>query len=126
MPKIPEPPRRLDAAARDRRILALVGLGVRSRGAVVGVQQVRNAVLRGNLVLAIVAADASHHSIDKIVPLLRARRIKLVEMPSAAQLGAAVGRDQTTAVGIVDRALADGIRDLVQHGLATEPPEEAV
>lgn len=124
MPKIPEPPRRLDAAARDRRILALVGLGVRSRGAVVGVQQVRNAVLRGNLVLALVATDASHHSVDKIVPLLRARRIKLVEMPSAAQLGAAVGRDQTTAVGVVDRALADGIRDLVKQGLATEPPEE--
>jgi len=126
VPKTPEPPRRLDPQTRDRRILALVGLGVRSRGAVVGVQQVRNEVLRGKLVLALVATDASRHSIDKIVPLLHARRIKLVEMPSAAQLGAAVGRDQTTAVGVVDRALADGIRDLVQQGLVTEPPEEAV
>ena len=114
MPKTPEPAhRKADPAAAERRILGLVGLGVRSRGVVVGVQQVREAVRRGTLVVALVAMDASSNSIDKIVPLLRARRIKLVEMPSAAQLGAAVGRDQTTAVGVVDRQLAAGICDLV-------------
>jgi ribosomal protein L7Ae-like RNA K-turn-binding protein len=117
VPKTPGTARRADPAAVERRILALVGLGIRSRGAVVGVQQVRDAVRRGTLALALVATDASSNSIDKVVPLLRARRIKLVEMPSAAQLGAAVGREQTTAVGVVDRQLADGIWHLVQHGL---------
>ena len=118
MPKTPEPahPRRADPAAVERRIMALLGLGVRGRGVVVGVQQVRDAVRRGTLVVALVAKDASANSLDKIVPLLRARRIKLVEMPSAAQLGAAVGREQTTAVGVVDRQLADGICHLVQQG----------
>lgn len=115
MPKTPEAdqPRKADPATAERRIMSLLGLGVRSRGVVVGVQQVREAVRRGTLVIALVATDASSNSIDKIVPLLRARRIKLVEMPSAAQLGAAVGRDQTTAVGVVDRQLADGIWHLV-------------
>jgi ribosomal protein L7Ae-like RNA K-turn-binding protein len=33
---------------------------------------------------------------------------------SAAELGAAVGRESTAAVGIVDRQLAKGIRDIVE------------
>ena len=97
-------------------MLRLVGLGVRSRGAIVGVQQVRNAAKRNTLKLAIVARDASAHSREKVVPLLTARRIKFVEVPSANELGAAVGRDQTAAVGILDRQLAVGIWDLVEKG----------
>lgn len=92
------------------RILRLVGLGVRSRGAVVGVEQVREAVKRDKVTLAIVAADASENSLSKVLPLLQARRVTTLTIPSAAGLGKAVGRDQTAAVGIVDGELARGIR----------------
>ncbi len=47
------------------------------------------------------------------MPLLNARRVKWVEAPSAIELGSAVGRGSTAAVGIVDRQLAKGIRALV-------------
>jgi len=47
------------------------------------------------------------------VPLLRATRVQIIEWPSAAELGAVAGRDSTAAVGIVDQALARGIRDAV-------------
>src|SRR5438552_16908574 len=97
-----------------QRLLRLIGLGVRSRGAVIGVQQVRDAAERNKLALAIVASDASPHSLDKVVPLLNARRVRFVEVPSARELGVAVGRDQTAAVGITDRALASGIRNLME------------
>ena len=97
-----------------RRVLRLVGLGLRGRGVVVGVEQVRNAARRGTLALAIVASDASSNSLAKVVPLLKARRINLVAVPSAEQLGAAVGRDQTAAVGVVDRQLAAGIEALAR------------
>lgn len=97
----------------ERRLLRLVGLGVRSRGAVIGVQQVRDAALRNRLAFAVVAPDASRHSLDKVLPLLAARRIRWVAGPSASALGAAVGRDAAAAVGIVDRQLAKGIRALV-------------
>jgi ribosomal protein L7Ae-like RNA K-turn-binding protein len=96
-----------------QRVLRLVGLGVRSRGAVVGVEQVREAVKKGKLALAVVAADASKNSLDKVVPLLEARHVRIVEVHSAAQLGQAVGREQTAAVGITDRQLARGIRELM-------------
>ncbi|MGH9887122.1 MAG: L7Ae/L30e/S12e/Gadd45 family ribosomal protein [bacterium] len=99
--------------AERQRMLRLLGLGVRSRGAVVGVQQVRDAAKRNKVIFAVVASDASVNSRDKVVPLLNARRVRFVEVPSAAELGSAVGRDQTAVVGIVDRQLAAGVRDLV-------------
>jgi ribosomal protein L7Ae-like RNA K-turn-binding protein len=93
------------------RLFRLLGLGVRSRGVVVGVNQVRESAKANKVVLAIVATDASKNSLDKIVPLLNARRVRFMEVPSAADLGAAVGRDQTAVVGVVDRQLAAGIRE---------------
>jgi ribosomal protein L7Ae-like RNA K-turn-binding protein len=102
----------LDAAAR-RKVLGLLGLGVRGRNVVVGAERVRLDAMKGVIQLAIVAADVSQHSLDKVVPLLRARRIEMIEWPSAAELGAAVGRETTAAVGIVDQGLARGIRGAV-------------
>jgi ribosomal protein L7Ae-like RNA K-turn-binding protein len=96
----------------QRKLLGLVGLGVRGRGAVVGVQQVREAAKRGKLFLAIAAPDASNNSLEKVLPLLHARGITVVAGPAAAELGAAVGRDAAAVVGIVDRGLAKGIRAL--------------
>jgi len=98
-----------------QRVLRLLGLGVRSRGAIVGVQQVREAAKRNKVVLAVVASEASRNSLDKLVPLLNARRVRFIEVPSAAALGAAVGRDQTAVVGIVDRQLAAGVSALVKQ-----------
>ena len=103
-------------ADRQRRLLGLLGLGMRGRGVVVGVEQVRAAAQRGRLVYAVVAPDASRHSLEKVVPLLNARRIRFAEGPSARELGGAVGRDATAAVGIVDANLARGIREIVESG----------
>ncbi len=100
-------------AAQLPRMLRLLGLGVRSRGAIVGVNQVREAAKQDKVFLAVIAADASTNSLDKIVPLLTARRVRFIEVPSALELGAAVGRDQTAVVGIVDRQLAAGITGAV-------------
>jgi ribosomal protein L7Ae-like RNA K-turn-binding protein len=97
-----------------QRLLRLIGLGVRARGAVVGVQQVRQSAKKGDLAFAVIAPDASQNSLNKLVPLLRARRIAFADAVSAAELGAAVGRESTAAVGIVDRQLAKGIRDIVE------------
>lgn len=99
--------------AQRRKVLGLVGLGMRGRLVVVGAEQVRLAAMKGTLQMAIVAADVSRHSLDKVVPVLKARRVQVVEWPSAAELGGAVGRETTAAVGIVDQALARGIRGAV-------------
>jgi ribosomal protein L7Ae-like RNA K-turn-binding protein len=103
------------------RLLRLVGLGVRGRGAVIGVEQVREGAKKNKVAFAIVAMDASRHSLDKVIPLLNARRVRFVEVPSAAELGGAVGRETTAVVGIVDRQLAKGIRELVESGSVGAP-----
>src|SRR5580704_7916035 len=95
-------------AARDaawKKILGLAGLGVRGRLAVIGVERVREAAAKGTLKLAIVARDASQNSLDKVVPLLTAKRVMILDGISAASLGAAVGRDATAVIGIVDAQL---------------------
>jgi ribosomal protein L7Ae-like RNA K-turn-binding protein len=111
-------------AEMERRMVGLIGLGVRARNVVVGVEQVRVAARKGRLALAVVAADASPHSRDKVLPLLAAKRVKVIEIPRAATLGAATGRDTTAAVGVLDAALARGIRDAAgQAGRRTTDTE---
>ncbi|MBV9879983.1 MAG: ribosomal L7Ae/L30e/S12e/Gadd45 family protein [Gemmatirosa sp.] len=97
------------------KVLRLLGLGVRGRGAVVGVERVREAAAKGSLVLAVVAPDASRHSLEKVLPLLAAKRVAVIEGPGAEALGHAVGRQTTAAVGVTDPHLARGI----QEALAT-------
>ena len=110
----------MDDAARGR-LLRLVGLGVRSRGVVVGVERVREGIKKDKVALAIVASDASRNSLDKIVPLLNARRVRFIEVPSATELGGVAGRESAAVVGIVDRQLAKGIRALVESGSSGAP-----
>ena len=105
-----QPP--LDEASR-RKVLGLLGLGMRGRNVVVGAERVRLDAMKGAVHLAIVAMDISRHSLDKVVPVLRARHVDIIEWPSAVELGAAVGRETTAAVGIVDQSLARGIRGAV-------------
>jgi ribosomal protein L7Ae-like RNA K-turn-binding protein len=113
----------MDAVVRQR-MLRLLGLGMRSRGVIVGVRQVREAAKHNKVFMAVVAKDISSNSLDKVVPLLNGRRVKFVEVPSAAELGAAVGRAETAVVGIVDRQLAAGVSALVNSGSSRATGED--
>ena len=101
-------------AATSRKLLRLLGVGLNGRLVVVGVQLVRDAAQRGKLQVVVIAPDASRNSLDKVVPMLRAKTVRMIEGPSATELGAAVGRESTAAVGVVDPQLARGIRALVE------------
>jgi ribosomal protein L7Ae-like RNA K-turn-binding protein len=87
---------------------------VRARNAVVGVEQVRRAAERGQVRLGLIAMDASENSRKKILPLLVARGVNVMELPSAARLGAVAGRGSTTAIGILDARLARGMREAIE------------
>ncbi|MFY7921162.1 MAG: hypothetical protein ACOVSI_02005, partial [Gemmatimonas sp.] len=65
-------PPALDDVTR-RKVLGLVGLGARGRLVVIGVEQVKIAAQKSSLQMVIVAQDVSRHSLEKVVPVLRAR-----------------------------------------------------
>ena len=109
----------MDAIVR-RKVLGLVGLGIRGRRAVVGVQQVRDAARRGKLKLALVAGDASKNSMDKVVPLLTARGVAMIEGLTSADLAAVCGRESVSAIGVLDSGLASGIRAAAPDAVVNE------
>ena len=113
----------IDEVTRQK-VRGLVGLGMRGRLVVVGTERVKIEAQKGEIFMAIIGMDASRHSLDKVVPTLRARHIEIIEWPSAAELGAIVGRDATAAVGIADQALARGIRGIIS-GTPSEKPRRA-
>ena len=100
-------------ATTERRLLGLIGLGIRARNAVVGVEQVRLAARKGRLAMVFVAPDASPHSRKKLLPLLSASGVFVVQGPGAEALGSVAGRESTAAIGILDFALARGLRKLL-------------
>jgi len=106
----------------EEKALRLIGLGVRARNAVVGVERVREAAKHDTLWLAAVASDASGHSQEKVRPLLAAKRVRVLEF-SLAALGHAVGREGAAAVGVTDPHLARGI--LMALGIAQGDVESA-
>ncbi len=109
-------------AAQAQKVLGLLGLGVRGRLVLVGVDRVREAVKGGGVRVAVLATDASHHSLEKVERLLVARGVPVLRMGSADALGAAVGRSTTAVVGVTDVQLTRGIlaaaqaTDAVQSG----------
>jgi ribosomal protein L7Ae-like RNA K-turn-binding protein len=99
--------------AQQKRVLGLLGLGVRGRLALVGVDRVREAVKRGLVRVAVVAADASAHSRQKVDGLLAGRRVPTLEVGTAAALGQVAGKEATAVIGVVDDKLAQGILAIV-------------
>jgi ribosomal protein L7Ae-like RNA K-turn-binding protein len=97
------------------RSLALLGMATRAGAAVPGTDRVREAARSGALLFAILAEDASENSSGKLVPLLDAKDIPYVRRFARAELGAAVGRAPLSAVGVVDRPLADRLRSLLDE-----------
>ena len=107
------------AVAVEQRLLGLIGIGLRGRLVVVGVDRVREAAGKGTLLLAFVAIDASKNSLNKIVPLLEAKKVRTIEVQSAATLGGAVNREATTVIGIVDAHLAKGMCGILDASVAS-------
>ena len=105
-----------------RRIAGLLGLGARGRLVVMGVEQVREAMKKGTVELLIIADDAAENSREKVIPMATAKQVPVLEGPHAVILGRAVGKEQVAAVGVTDRRLAKGIRELMASGPAALAP----
>ncbi|HEX5962502.1 MAG TPA: ribosomal L7Ae/L30e/S12e/Gadd45 family protein [Gemmatimonadales bacterium] len=93
-------------------LLGLIGLGYRGRRIVVGVDAVRKELQAGKCWCVVVADDASPRAVEKVVRLATAKGVALLPGPSAAAIGAQLGKPPVMAVGVRDRALAGGMVQL--------------
>ena len=93
-------------------LLGLIGLGYRGGRIIVGVDGVRKEVQAGKCWCVVVAQDASPRAVEKVVRLAAAKGVPLVPGPSAAAIGAQLGKPPVMAVGVRDRALASGMVQL--------------
>jgi ribosomal protein L7Ae-like RNA K-turn-binding protein len=93
-------------------LLGLIGLGYRGRRIIVGVDGVRKELQAGKCWCVVVAEDASPRAVDKVVRLATAKGVPLLPGPSAAAIGAQLGKPPVMAVGVRDRALAGGMVQL--------------
>ncbi len=87
----------------------LLGLGLRARTVVIGVEGVRAQLHRDALRCVVVAADAGERARDKVERLAVARGVTVLAGPPAAELGADLGRRPVQVIGVSDRALARGV-----------------
>jgi len=101
-------------------LLRLLGLGVRAGTVIVGVDQVRAAIQRGDVACVVVAADASRRAQEKVVRLAAGRGVPLLPGPPAADLGTRLGRPAVMVAGVLDRALAAGLAEASRGGAPME------
>lgn len=90
-------------------VLGLLGLGARAGSIVVGTSGVRAGLQRGDFVAVIVASDMSERTAEKVFRLARARAVRVLQGPTAVEIGCQLGRREVQAVGVKDVGLADGI-----------------
>jgi ribosomal protein L7Ae-like RNA K-turn-binding protein len=90
-------------------VLGLLGLGLRGRLVVLGVDAVRKELQSGALRCVVLAADASPRALEKVVKLAAGRGVPLVAGPDATAIGERLGRPPVMVVGVRDRGLAEGI-----------------
>ncbi len=93
-------------------LLGLIGLGYRGRRVTVGVDGVSKELQAGKCWCVVVAEDASPRAVEKVVRLAAAKGVPLLPGPSAAAIGAQLGKPPVMAVGVRDRALAGGMVQL--------------
>ena len=98
-----------DGRPSAESLLRLLGLGMNGGQLIVGVDGVRTALQAGKLMCVVLAADAKPRAMDKVARLAAGKNIPLLAGPDAATLGDRLGRPPVQAVGVKDRALADGI-----------------
>ena len=90
-------------------LLNLLGLGVRGGNVILGVDGIRSELQAGKVHCVVLASDASARAMEKVARLAQGKEIPLLAGPDAATLGDRLGRPPVQAVGVKDRALAEGV-----------------
>ena len=92
-------------------VLGLIGLGARAGSIVIGTAGVRAGLKNDKFVAVVVASDLSERTGEKVRRLAIAREVRVLQGPTAAEIGRRLGRQPVQALGVTDAKLAAGIAD---------------
>ena len=96
-------------SAAHEGLLRLLGLGVRAGNVLLGVDGLRTALQHDEVICVVLASDLSERAMEKVGRLALGKGLPVLAGPDAATLGDRLGRPPVQAVGVKDRALADGV-----------------
>lgn len=120
-----------------RRCLDLLGLARRAGAVAAGFEKVKAALRAGEVGLLVQASDAAADGQQKIRALARGldRRVPLLQFCSAAELGAAVGREAAVHIAVAPGRFAEdlvreaqrlaGVRGEAMQGNEVGPPNRS-
>jgi ribosomal protein L7Ae-like RNA K-turn-binding protein len=98
-----------EAPPSPESLLRLLGLGVRAGNVIIGVDGLRTALQHDEIKCVVLASDLSERAMEKVGRLALGKGLPVLAGPDAATLGDRLGRPPVQAVGVRDRALADGV-----------------
>jgi len=90
-------------------LLRLLGLGVRAGNVILGVDGLRTALQHDQVICVVLASNVSDRAMEKVGRLALGKGLPVLAGPDALTLGDRLGRPPVQAVGVKDRALADGV-----------------
>lgn len=93
-------------------VLGILGLAARAGALVSGTDAVRAEVRDGKVGCVLLASDTAPGQRSKLIPLLDARGVRHYTGFSRAELGRAIGRSPTSAIGIADPGFARRVHEL--------------
>lgn len=100
----------------EEEVLSLLGLARRAGAVAAGTDATRAAVARGVAHCVVLAGDASEAQKEKVLNLLRHRKIPQHGVASGDALGAALGKGTLTAVAVTDAHFAHRLGRILSRG----------
>lgn len=91
------------------RQLSMVSLAMKAGKVLSGEFSVEKGLKEGQVVLCIVAEDASDNTKKKFKNMCTYRSIDMIELTDKEQLGRTIGRQQRAVLGITDEGFKKGI-----------------
>jgi ribosomal protein L7Ae-like RNA K-turn-binding protein len=87
----------------------MIGLAMKAGKIVSGEFSVETGIKNGNVLLCIIAEDASDNTKKKFTNMCTFRQITLITLSDKAGLGKAVGKEYRATLGVVDEGFAKTI-----------------
>lgn len=98
----------------ENKVYSMLSLCMKAGKLVSGEFATENALKDGKVYLMITPEDASDNTKKKFSDMCAFRNVPYEQFGTKKTLGAAIGKEERSSIGIVDKGFSDAIRKLLQ------------